>query len=80
MTTALAQQELKSKSSGVTNIFPCGATDDVPGGHLVVSYPHLLAIKVINLWSLKDQQCLGYIYVGYDGTSVGLSWGQIPFS
>ena len=63
-----------------TNIFPCGATHDVPSGHLVVSYPHLLATKVINLWSLKDRQCLGYVCVGYDGTSMGSSRGQMPFS
>lgn len=63
-----------------TNIFPCGATHDVPGGHLVVSCPRLLTTKVINLWSLKDWQRLGYVYVGYGGTSTGSSQGQIPFS
>lgn len=42
---------------------------DIPSGHLVVSYPHLLATKVIGLWSLKDRQCLGGVYVGYAETS-----------
>lgn len=63
-----------------TNIFPCGAMHDVPSDHLVVSYPCMLATKLINLWSLKDQRCLGPVYVGYDGTSMGSSRGQIPFS
>lgn len=61
---------IKTRQSN-TNVFPCGATHDVPGGHLVVSCPCLLATKMMNLWSLKDRQCLGYVYAGYEGTSMG---------
>lgn len=53
----------RSSRRNCCSVSSCGVTLSVPGGCLVVCYPHFLATKVINSWSLRDLQILGYVYV-----------------